>query len=253
MVSTSTPGLLVPSSGGGGEERDAVFLEPDADRWGCSLSSRSECSIRRVSKSMNNCCLPRCLLLKVQRWSLTRRGGLAWRHWRAKSGVWQSRSSIYQPGALVQLCRCTLPPCRGVFCSFCLSSFTCHQVNEDTQALITRRQPEFLQQAGGVKPQSLHCNAFALHLQRQRASWHQTQSGRFPTATRMQWSANLMKRTAVSSLTLRRSSVSRGSNDRSDKKQMVWENFQAKLILTYQHELLICIVSYRNVSGETQL
>lgn len=37
MVSTSTPGLLVPSSGSAGEERDSVFLEPDADRWGCSF------------------------------------------------------------------------------------------------------------------------------------------------------------------------------------------------------------------------
>lgn len=33
MVSTSTPGLLVPGAGGTGEERDSVFLEPDADRW----------------------------------------------------------------------------------------------------------------------------------------------------------------------------------------------------------------------------
>lgn len=32
MVSTSTPGLLVPGGSGAGEERDSVFLEPDADR-----------------------------------------------------------------------------------------------------------------------------------------------------------------------------------------------------------------------------
>lgn len=32
MVSTSTPGLLVPGAGSTGEERDNAFLEPDADR-----------------------------------------------------------------------------------------------------------------------------------------------------------------------------------------------------------------------------
>lgn len=32
MVSTSTPGLVVPGAAGTGEERDDVFLEPDTDR-----------------------------------------------------------------------------------------------------------------------------------------------------------------------------------------------------------------------------
>lgn len=36
MVSTSTPGLLVP--GGAGEERDSVFLEPDTDRSSAEVS-----------------------------------------------------------------------------------------------------------------------------------------------------------------------------------------------------------------------
>lgn len=32
MVSTSTPGVVVPGAAGTGEERDDVFLEPDTDR-----------------------------------------------------------------------------------------------------------------------------------------------------------------------------------------------------------------------------
>lgn len=32
MVSTSTPGLVVPGTAGTGEDRDDVFLEPDTDR-----------------------------------------------------------------------------------------------------------------------------------------------------------------------------------------------------------------------------
>lgn len=32
MVSTSTPGLVVPGAAGTGEERDDVFLETDTDR-----------------------------------------------------------------------------------------------------------------------------------------------------------------------------------------------------------------------------
>lgn len=38
MVSTSTPGLVVPGAAGTGEERDDVFLEPDTDRLGSLLS-----------------------------------------------------------------------------------------------------------------------------------------------------------------------------------------------------------------------
>ncbi len=33
MVSTSTPGLVVPGTASTGEERDNVFLEPDTDRY----------------------------------------------------------------------------------------------------------------------------------------------------------------------------------------------------------------------------
>lgn len=32
MVSTSTPGLVVPGGASTGEERDDIFLEPDTDR-----------------------------------------------------------------------------------------------------------------------------------------------------------------------------------------------------------------------------
>ena len=39
MVSTSTPGLVVPGAASTGEERDDVFLEPDIDRLGSVLPS----------------------------------------------------------------------------------------------------------------------------------------------------------------------------------------------------------------------
>ncbi|XP_035032393.2 translocated promoter region b, nuclear basket protein isoform X4 [Hippoglossus stenolepis] len=39
MVSTSTPGLLVPGAAGTGEDRDDVFLEPDTDRPSAEASS----------------------------------------------------------------------------------------------------------------------------------------------------------------------------------------------------------------------
>ncbi|XP_073332278.1 translocated promoter region b, nuclear basket protein isoform X2 [Pagrus major] len=38
MVSTSTPGLVVPGAAGTGEERDDVFLEPDTDRSSAEVS-----------------------------------------------------------------------------------------------------------------------------------------------------------------------------------------------------------------------
>ncbi|XP_028258741.1 translocated promoter region b, nuclear basket protein [Parambassis ranga] len=38
MVSTSTPGLMVPGASGTGEERDDVFLEPDTDRPSAEVS-----------------------------------------------------------------------------------------------------------------------------------------------------------------------------------------------------------------------
>ncbi|XP_076580410.1 translocated promoter region b, nuclear basket protein [Chaetodon auriga] len=38
MVSTSTPGLVVPGAAGAGEERDDVFLEPDIDRSSAEVS-----------------------------------------------------------------------------------------------------------------------------------------------------------------------------------------------------------------------
>ncbi|XP_070816529.1 translocated promoter region b, nuclear basket protein isoform X2 [Chaetodon trifascialis] len=38
MVSTSTPGLVVPGAAGAGEERDDVFLEPDTDRSSAEVS-----------------------------------------------------------------------------------------------------------------------------------------------------------------------------------------------------------------------
>ncbi|XP_060934177.1 translocated promoter region b, nuclear basket protein [Limanda limanda] len=39
MVTTSTPGLVVPGAAGTGEDRDDVFLEPDTDRSGAEASS----------------------------------------------------------------------------------------------------------------------------------------------------------------------------------------------------------------------
>lgn len=51
MVSTSTPGLVVPGTAGTGEDRDDVFLEPDTDRSSAEVSVEAAVSQGDIEES----------------------------------------------------------------------------------------------------------------------------------------------------------------------------------------------------------